>query len=106
MINWILYPLSEKPNDLVLKVVKVFEKHYDQIKSESHVGLHSDGVLKIVADSLADIGFKVETGKKAEQKVKYQSCLDQMEDLTKLLKSMLIIKTLTLLLKLRLVEVI
>jgi len=70
MLNWIFYPLSEKPTDLVLKVVNVFEKHYDKIKSESHVGLHSDGVLKIVADSLAEIGFKVETGKKADQKVK------------------------------------
>jgi len=70
MLNWIFYPLSEKPNDLVLKIVNVFEKHYDQFESESHVGLKSDDVLRIVADSLAEIGFTVERGKKASEKVK------------------------------------
>lgn len=70
MLNWIYYPLSEKPTKLAVEVVDVFETHYDQIKSESHVGLKSDDVLKIVADSLSEIGFRVERGKKADEKVK------------------------------------
>lgn len=70
MLNWIYYPLSEKPTELAIKVVRAFENQYDQIESESHVGLHSDEVLKILADSLADIGFSVERGKLAVQKVK------------------------------------
>lgn len=70
MLNWIFYPLSEKPTELAIKVVSVFENLYDQIESESHVGLKSDDVLKIVADDLAEIGFKVERGKKAAEKVK------------------------------------
>lgn len=70
MINWIYYPLSEKPTELAYKVVNVFESLYDQIKSESHVGLKSNGILEIVADSLNKIGFIVERGKKADEKVK------------------------------------
>jgi len=70
MLNWIFYPLSERPTELAFKVVNVFENLYDQIESESHVGLKSDDVLRIVADSLAEIGFTVERGKKASEKVK------------------------------------
>ncbi|MBI5954589.1 MAG: hypothetical protein HY865_23275 [Chloroflexi bacterium] len=70
MINWIYYPLSDEPTPLVKQVVGVFEKHSTQIESLSHVGLDSDGVLKIVADSLAEIGFDVERGKKNAEKIK------------------------------------
>lgn len=70
MINWICYPLSDEPPSLVKQVVNVFEKHSKEIESASHVGLDSDGVLKIVADSLAEIGFKVERGKKNVDKIK------------------------------------
>ncbi len=70
MINWICYPLSDEPTPLVKQVVSAFEKHASQIESLSHVGLDSDGVLKIVADSLAEIGFDVERGKKSDEKIK------------------------------------
>lgn len=70
MLNWIFYPLSEKPTELAIKVVNVFEKLYAQIESESHIGLKSDEILEILADSLAAIGFTVERGKKADEKVK------------------------------------
>lgn len=70
MLNWIFYPLSEKPTELAIKVVGIFENLYGQIESESHVGLTSNEILEILADSLDAIGFTVERGKKADEKVK------------------------------------
>lgn len=70
MIRWISYPLSDEPIPLVYQVIGVFERHQTEIDSGSHVGLDSDGVLKVVADGLADIGFSVERGKKNIEKIK------------------------------------
>lgn len=70
MINWIYYPLSDKPTNLAKQVVTVFEKHVVEIESTTHVGLTSNDVLKKVAKSLAKIGFSVETGKKVSEKIR------------------------------------
>ena len=70
MIRWISYPLSDKPTKTTLKVIQVFEKHANEIESLAHVGLISDGVLRIVADDLSECGFQVERGKKSVEKVK------------------------------------
>ena len=99
MINWIYYPLSDKPTILVERIVGVFEKHGNDVESATHVGLSSDGVLKVGADSLAEIGFLVETGKRHEQKIMVLCFLVRTEDHRKPLRLMPIFRREILLLK-------
>jgi hypothetical protein len=69
MINWIYYPLSDKPPETALKVVKAFEDVSENIDSTTHEKQVSDKVLSTVADGLRSLGFSVESGKKKSQKV-------------------------------------
>jgi hypothetical protein len=67
-INWIYYPASRRAPRLATDVVTVFEKCSVDITSPKH-DLKSNEVLHIVAPHLKGLGFRVETGKKAENKV-------------------------------------
>lgn len=69
MINWIYFPLSDRPPQKVLDIVKVFEDSSEIIDSETHVEQESNKVLSKVRDGLINIGFQVEAGKKADEKI-------------------------------------
>lgn len=68
MVNWAFFPRSDRPTAMVRAVVDVFDGAHPSIRSAQHK-LHSDEVLAFVAPGLTALGFKVETGKKAGQKV-------------------------------------
>jgi hypothetical protein len=68
MINWIYYPKSQAPTQLILQVVGAFENISTEIDSNSF-DLNSNAVLSEVAPHLELIGFKVERGKNSEQKI-------------------------------------
>jgi hypothetical protein len=69
MINWLYYPKSDKPTELVLAVVGAFEAVATSIDSASNE-FPSNVVLLQVAPHLAALGFKVETSKKSEHKTR------------------------------------
>lgn len=69
MINWQHYPRSVDASNLFKEVIKCFEEVESDIASENH-NWQSSRVLGFVRPHLERIGFNVETGKKAEQKVK------------------------------------
>lgn len=69
MINWTYFPQSDKPTEMVLKVVDVFKKYADSIDSATHPIQVSDEVLAKIKNGLITLGFEVETGKKKKQKI-------------------------------------
>ncbi|WEJ63271.1 hypothetical protein [Thiomicrorhabdus lithotrophica] len=69
MINWAYFPQSNQPNEAIRAVVSVFEKHQADIDSATHDVQVSDDVLAKVADSLEEINFQVERGKRKDQKI-------------------------------------
>jgi hypothetical protein len=68
MLNWAYFPRSDKPVDLAIAVVNAFEAVHADISSDAHTH-QSNGVLAHVAPRLAALGFRVETGKKKNEKV-------------------------------------
>jgi len=68
MINWIYFPLSSKPPELVLEIVKVFNVEAKNIDSYFQ-DLKSNEVLAILYQGLLNLGFQVETGKRKDQKI-------------------------------------
>ncbi|MCP4593846.1 MAG: hypothetical protein GY842_24190 [bacterium] len=68
MINWFFFPKSSEPAPLVKRVVASFESVADDIDSEQE-GLKSNEVLQRVCPHLEKVGFQVETGKKALQRI-------------------------------------
>jgi hypothetical protein len=69
MINWIYYPKSLAAPPVVLQVVEAFQNVSEEIDSDSF-DLNSNSVLSKVSASLQLIGFSVEQGKNADQKVR------------------------------------
>ena len=67
-IRWLCYPRSRRPSQLALDVVEVFKAAESDIDSNSKK-LSSNEVLANVRDGLNRLGFDVERGKKAEEKV-------------------------------------
>lgn len=70
MINWIFFPLSDRPPRLVYEIAEVFENVSDNINSNTHEKQESNAVLAKVRDGLLGLGFQVESGKKADEKIK------------------------------------
>lgn len=68
MINWVYYPYSNSPPEIVRQVVGAFEDVAPQIDSAKHQ-FKSNDVLKLVRPGLESIGFDVERGKKKEEKI-------------------------------------
>lgn len=68
MINYQFFPRSQGVNEQIKSVIECFENVSDKIDSENHQ-LSSNEVLAIVRDDLEKIGFTVETGKSAQQKI-------------------------------------
>jgi hypothetical protein len=69
MINWIYYPKSARATPTALAVVEAFVQASDAIDSAVHE-LPSNGVLAAVAGGLTAVGFVVETGKRADEKIR------------------------------------
>jgi len=69
MIRWQYFPKSKEVPDLLRSVIKCFEDEESKISSEVHT-CRSNKVLGFVRPSLKDLGFKVESGRKAEQKIR------------------------------------
>lgn len=69
MINWAYFPQSDRPNQLILDIVQVFENHSDEIDSSANEKQDSNTVLAKLTNPLQNIGFKVELGKKKDEKI-------------------------------------
>lgn len=69
MISWQYYPKSDAIPEHLLGVVNVFKKHDEAIDSSTHK-LKSDEVLMALKKDLDNLSFKVEKGKKAEDRIK------------------------------------
>ncbi len=67
---WSSYPASTVPEQWMLGVVGAFRDVADQIDSTKVDGLSSDGVLALVRPGLEAIGFEVESGRHAEERIK------------------------------------
>lgn len=68
MLKYQLFPRSVSISDDIKNIIECFEKEYDKIDS-SVCNLKSDEVLHKIAPHLEKLGFKVELGKSAEQKI-------------------------------------
>ena len=68
MLNYQLFPRSNALTKEIQDVINCFIAEYDKINSEFN-NLKSDEVLQIISPHLAKIGFKVETGKSAANKI-------------------------------------
>lgn len=64
-----LFPRSFGITDEIRAVISCFEKNYEQIKSPDN-NLSSDGVLRVIADDLEMLNFKVEKSKASIDKIK------------------------------------
>lgn len=68
MIKWQHFPKSQDAPTLLKEVIRCFEAVETEIASKNH-SCHSGDVLRYVRPHLERIGFKVETGKRAKQKI-------------------------------------
>jgi hypothetical protein len=67
--NWIYFPKSDDASPFVRAVVKVFEDCENELQAKSKE-LSSNGVLAVLCPGLQSLGFHVETGKKASDKIR------------------------------------
>lgn len=70
LINWQYFPKHSQAPTGLLKVVDCFKEAAEKIQSKGNVGQTSNEVLAKLRPGLQSIGFQVETGKTAEQKIK------------------------------------
>jgi hypothetical protein len=68
MLNWIFFPRSSKPPEIVLSIVDCFQRSLPNIDSAKHKN-SSDKVLAQVGPELLKLGFKVEHGKKKVDRI-------------------------------------
>ena len=68
MVNWQYFPKSNKAPDIALKIIDCFDAVHSRIDSANNQ-LQSNAVLAELCSNLQNVGFKVETGKKANQKI-------------------------------------
>lgn len=68
MINWMYFPKSQEPPEIVHQIVKVFETAEPEIKRHFEEAV-SNVVLSFVRPGLIKIGFDVESGKKKAEKI-------------------------------------
>lgn len=67
-MQWIHFPRSTQPPQLIERVVQAFERIHPHIASSQH-DLLSNEVLAVAAPVLQELGFRVETGKSADEKI-------------------------------------
>jgi hypothetical protein len=68
-INWVYFPRSSPPPDFGLRIVALFEGVADAIDSRTTKDQHSDTVMAHLRPGLEELGFRVEKGKSAEDKI-------------------------------------
>ena len=69
VINWVYFPKSAAPPDFGLLVVALFEEVADSIDSNSKADQPSNTVMARLRPGLEKLGFRVEKGKSAENKI-------------------------------------
>ena len=69
MIQWQHFPKSIDAPKLLKDIIKCFEEIETEIDSETHQ-LRSNEVVKLICPYLEELGFQVETGKKACQRIR------------------------------------
>lgn len=69
VINWSFFPRSDKPTAMAVELVDVFRSVADQIDSATH-DLKSNQVLALLGPQLLQLGFRVEAGKTAADKIR------------------------------------
>lgn len=85
MARWIHFPRSTQPPYAATAAAEVFKAAASKISSQSHE-LSSNQVLAVVEKDLRLAGFAVESGKKADEKIKvpvfwgYEGATDQSFD--------------------------
>lgn len=67
-MQWYYFPQNRKPSPLALEVVRAFDRSHSRIRSYD-LEMTSNEVLQVVAPSLRQLGFLVESGKQRGQKV-------------------------------------
>ena len=68
--KWQYFPSYAQAPSWVENFIRVVSTHRDEIDSIVVENLTSDRVLSYIADDLAGLGYQVETGKKAIQKIR------------------------------------
>ena len=63
------FPVNKKTPEHLVSVIKVFNEYEDKINSHEQK-LDSNAVLEILRKNLEDVGFRIETGKKKNEKIK------------------------------------
>ena len=63
------FPVNKKTPEHLVSVIKVFNEYEDKINSRKHK-LDSNTVLEILRKNLEGVGFRIETGKKKNEKIK------------------------------------
>lgn len=69
MINWVYFPKSSPPPEFGLFIVALFEEITDTIDSTKTLSQHSDTVMARLRPGLEKLGFRVEKGKSADDKI-------------------------------------
>lgn len=69
MINWSYFPRSTPPTALAQSVVEAFMKIASEIDSGHHL-LKSNEVLAAVKPGLEAVGFRVEIGKRGDERIR------------------------------------
>lgn len=69
--HWKFYPLNTTPPEWVYDIVDLVNRAEMQISTvDAHTGLSSDDVLAVLRPGLEALGFEVEKGKSARDKVR------------------------------------
>lgn len=69
VINWNYFPRSSACPSVLRAVIEIFQEVENVIDSKTHVKQESNKVLAVVEPGLLNLGFRVESGKKASQKI-------------------------------------
>ena len=68
--SWKFYPTRDPAPDWAQNVLAVFDEARPTIDSEKNRGLSSDECLAALRPGLKKLGFDIESGKKAQQKIR------------------------------------
>ncbi len=67
-VNWFHFPQSSKPSEMMLQTIAAFDRVHECVDSRKF-DLSSNDVLAKVSPELLRIGFRVESGKKKDEKI-------------------------------------
>ncbi len=68
-IRFTHFPNTNQPPEFIHDIAEVFKSHENEIASMKGNELKSDEVLTVLRDSLVEVGYLVEKGKKAVDKI-------------------------------------